>query len=138
MDNRTLRNISVALILTHFIVSAIHGYAHTQAQVALSALGQIYVLVVIILAPLLGCALLYSRWQKTGALLTGLSLAGSFAFGLVNHFLLAGSDNVMEVHGEWHMLFMWTAALLAVLELAGTLTAFWFYTSLSRSLQAKG
>ena len=135
MDNRTLRNISAAIILIHLIISMIHGYAHAQAQVMLSAFGQIYVLVVIILAPLLGCALLYSRWQKTGALLTGLSLAGAFGFGLVYHFLLSGSDNVMEVHGEWHMLFMWTAALVAVLELAGTLTAFWLYSSLSRSLQ---
>ncbi|HKE58086.1 MAG TPA: hypothetical protein VKB46_15340 [Pyrinomonadaceae bacterium] len=136
MDYRNLRNITAAIILVHLIVSMIHGYAHTQALVTLSAVGQIYVIVVIILAPLLGGALLYSRRLKTGALLAALSLAGSFVFGLVYHFLLPGSDNVMEVHGEWHMMFMWTAVMLAVLELVGTLTAFWLYHSLSRSLQA--
>ncbi len=136
MDYRHLRNITVAIILVHLIASLIHGYAHTQAHVTLSPVGQIYVLVVIVLAPLLGFALLYSRQLKTGALVAGLSLAGSFVFGLAYHFLLSGNDNVMEVHGEWHMMFMWTATFLAVLELAGTFTAFWLYNALSRSLQA--
>jgi len=136
MDYRHLRNITAAIILVHLIVSLIHGYAHTQALVTLSAVGQIYVLVVIFLAPLLGFALLYSRRLKTGALLAGLSLAGSFVFGLIYHFLLPGNDNVTAVHGEWHMMFLWTAVLLAVLELVGTLTAFWLYNSLSASLQA--
>jgi hypothetical protein len=133
MNAKTLRNISAALILLHQGISIIHGYAHAQAQVMLSAFGQTYVLVVIILAPLVACALLYTRLKRTGALLTALSLAGSFVFGLIYHFLLPGNDNVAEVHGEWHMTFMWTAVLLAILELAGTILGFWLYNSLGRN-----
>jgi hypothetical protein len=135
MDNKTLRHLSAAIILVHLIVSLIHGYAHVQAHVTLPVFGQIYVLVVILLVPLLAGSLLYSRRQKNGALLTGLSLAGSFLFGVVYHFLLPGADNVTEVHGEFHLVFMWTAVLLAILELAGTLTGFWLYHSLSRAVQ---
>lgn len=136
MNYKTLRNTSAALILVHLVISLIHGYAHVQAQVMLSTFGQTYVLVVILLAPLLACALLYTRQQRTGALLTALSLAGSFVFGLIYHFLLPGNDNVAEVHGEWHMVFMWTAVLLAILELAGTIVGFWLYNSLGRNSQS--
>jgi len=135
MDKETLRNICAALILVHLVISLIHGYAHVQAHVMLSTFGQTYVLVVIFLAPLLACTLLYSRWQRSGALLTALSLAGSFVFGLIYHFLLPGNDNVAEVHGEWHMLFMWTAVLIAILEFAGAAVGFWLYSSTSQSLR---
>ena len=49
-----------------------------------------------------------------------MSMAGALVFGLVNHFFIQGADHVAHVAREWRTLFASTAALLAVLEAAGT------------------
>jgi len=110
---------AVGIILTHLVVSIVHGRAHQGAMVALTTFGYVYVLVVITVAPLVAGALLFSRKQKIGALLLALSMLGSFAFGVWYHFVSAGSDNVAEVHGGWHATFFWTAIVLAILEFLG-------------------
>jgi glucose dehydrogenase len=98
----------------------VHGTAHQGAMVALSVFGNVYVIVVITLAPLVAAALLFTRKQKSGALLLALSMFGSFVFGFWYHFLSSTNDNVTQVHGPWHTRFLWTAIALAAIELAGT------------------
>ena len=118
------RLFALALILIHLIVSTLHGWAHQAAIVNLTTFGYIYVAIVITLAPLVAAGFLIARKQKTGALLLALSMFGSFIFGVWSHFLSNTSDNVMQVHGPWHSTFLWTAILLAVIELAGTVVGF--------------
>src|ERR1044072_5785986 len=72
---------ALALILIHLVISVVHGTAHRGAMVALTAFGNVYVIVVITLAPLVAAALLFTRKQKLGALLLALSILGSFVFG---------------------------------------------------------
>jgi len=90
-------------------------------MVGLTAFGNLYVLVVITIAPLVAGVLLLTRWARQGALLLALSMLGSFVFGVWYHFLSATSDNVMEVHGPWRSSFLWTAIALAIIEFAGML-----------------
>jgi hypothetical protein len=47
-------------------------------------------------------------------------MAASLVFGVVNHFVLAGSDNVANVDATWRPLFAATAALLAMTEAFGS------------------
>ena len=124
---------ALALILIHLVISMVHGTAHQGAMVGLTAFGNIYVVVVITLAPLVAAVLLFTRKQKPGALLLALSMFGSFIFGFWYHFLSSTNDNVTEVHGPWHSRFLWTAIALAAIELAGTFVGLRMYR-LSSSL----
>ena len=131
--SRSVRLLSIALILAHLGISTIHGLAHQGAMVALTTFGYVYVLVVITLAPLVAGALLLSRWAKGGALLLALSMFGSFVFGGWYHFLSATSDHVSAVHGPWRSNFLWTAIALAVVEFVGTALGAWAFRSHGKS-----
>lgn len=90
-------------------------------MVTLNTFGYVYVALVITLAPLVSAVFLFVRKIKIGGLLLALSMFGSFIFGFWYHFLSETSDNVSQVHGPWHSMFLWTAFALAVIELAGTI-----------------
>ena len=112
--------VALALILIHLVVSILHGWAHQGAMVTLTTFGNVYVGVVITLMPVVAAVFLFTRKQKIGSLLLGLSMFGSFVFGFWYHFLSQTNDNVTQVHGSWHSTFLWTAIALAAIELAGT------------------
>jgi hypothetical protein len=112
-----------ALVLTHLGVSMLHGFAHSRASVMLSSASMAFVFAVILIGPVLG--LIVQRWvvPQAGAWIIAATLAGSLAFGLANHFLIAGADHVTHVAGPWRVLFGVTAALLVVTETLGTAAA---------------
>jgi len=112
-----------AIVIVHLVVSVIHGAAHSGARVFLPFAGNLFVYIVILAGPLAGLAL--SRWRpQAGAALVGVTLAGSFAFGLINHFIIPGADHVAHVARDWQSLFATTAVLLAVVEAAGATIGF--------------
>ena len=116
---RTEETWLAALVILHLIVAVVHGVAHTGAHVPLSAAGLAFVIVVIQIGPLAGLAL--TRVQpRGGAAVVAVSMAGALLFGVVNHFVLPGYDNVVQVHAEWRILFSSTAVLLALTEAAST------------------
>ena len=114
------RRTAIAIIIAHLIVSIVHGASHAGAGVGLGLLGQLYVLVVITIAPLVAGFLLYRGSLSIGGWLMMLSMFGALIFGVVNHFLIAGADNVMQVQGPMHSVFMSSAIAIAVIELIGT------------------
>lgn len=101
-----IKFLSLGIILLHVGASAIHGLAHQGAMVALTTFGNVYVIVVITIAPLVAYALLLFSWAKTGALLLALAMLGSLVFGVWYHFLSATNDNVVQVHGPWRSTFL--------------------------------
>jgi len=115
---RTERAALAAIVLIHLIVSFLHGAAHAGAQVFLPFAGTLFVYIVILAGPLAGLALMPWRPQA-GAGLVALTMTGSLLFGLVNHFIIPGSDHVAHVAREWQSMFATSATLLAVLEAAG-------------------
>lgn len=116
---RTERAVLAGIVLIHLILSMIHGSAHAGARVALPVAGTLFVYLVILAGPLVGLALSWWRPQA-GAALVAVTMAGSFVFGVVNHFIIPGSDHVAHVAHDWQPLFASTAALLALVEAAGT------------------
>jgi len=52
-------------------------------------------------------------------------MAGALVFGLINHFIIDGSDHVAHVAAAWRTQFSVTAALLVVLEAAGVAIGIW-------------
>jgi hypothetical protein len=121
MRTTDVRPTATVIILAHLAVVMVHGISHMGAGVTLDLFGNLYVLVVIILAPLVAAILLYKVSLSSGGWLMTLSMAGSLCFGVLYHFLFAGIDNVMEVQGSWHMLFLSSAVAVAVTELIGIL-----------------
>lgn len=105
-------------VLAHFVAAIAHGVTHVGAQVPLSPLAAVFVFGVILAGPLVGLAL--SVWGvRTGSVFVAVTMAGSLAFGVVNHFVLAGSDHVAHVAARWQGLFAITAVLVALTEALG-------------------
>jgi hypothetical protein len=108
-----------AVVIVHLIVSFVHGAAHSGAQVALGPAATMFVYLVILAGPLAGLAVAW-RSPHVGGAIVALAMAGSLLFGLVNHFIFPGTDHVAHVAAAWRPLFASTAALLVVIEAAGT------------------
>ena len=114
----------IAVVLTHLAITSIHGRAHEGAHVPLSFAGTLFVYIVILAGPLVGLGL--SRWRlRAGAWIVATTMAGAFVFGLVNHFLIDGSDHVANVAAQWRSLFGATAVLLLLSEAAGVAIGLW-------------
>jgi len=107
-----------AAVLAHLVISLVHGAAHAQAEVALSRAASLFVFTVILAGPLVGLALAWPA-ERLGTWIVALSMAASFVFGTVNHFIRTSPDHVSQVSAAWRPAFTMTAALLAVTELLG-------------------
>ena len=116
---RRLNGALAAVVLIHLGVSFVHGAAHSGAQVTLGPAGTLFVFIVILAGPLLGLAV-SARLPHIGSSIVAATMAGSLVFGLINHFIIPGTDHVAHVVPAWRTLFASTAALLVVTEAAGT------------------
>ncbi len=114
-----------AIVLLHLGVTVVHGWAHAGAVVPVSTSANIFILTVIVAAPLAGAAILWWLSVSGGAWLLAVSLAASLLFGIVNHFVFASPDHVAHVVAAWRMSFGVTAVLLALTEALGSGLAFW-------------
>jgi hypothetical protein len=122
-----------AVVLTHLVVTFVHGAAHRGAAVGLGPLATIFVLVVIEVAPLAGLALSRIR-PSLGGWIVAASMAGALVFGFVNHFVLISPDHVSHVAPDWRPLFAASAALLVVTEAAGVVAG-WRHAT--RTMEAR-
>lgn len=119
--------LAIAVIVgVHFVVSAWHGLAHVKIPVELSIAKQIYVIVVILIAPIVGTCFLWSqRWRFLAASVVCLSMLGSLLFGLILHYVLEQGDNVTHVpQHPWRADFVISAALIVWTESVASLLAF--------------
>ena len=111
--------IGIALVLLHLVVVTPHSIAHNMLGINMNPWQNIYIMLVILLAPIVAGVLLWRR-PRVGFLLLGISMAGSLVFGAFYHFILPGSDNAMSLHPHpWTFTVQASAVLLAVTELAG-------------------
>jgi hypothetical protein len=118
---------AVVIVCLDLAVNFIHAVAHIGANIWLSFLGNAFVVVVILVAPLVSLFLLYiTQLELLGALLLFLSMLAAFLFGVWNHFLLPGSDNIGNVPpGVWQQPFQVTAVLLTILQAVGIGIGIW-------------
>jgi hypothetical protein len=128
------RNAAIAtvLVVVHHAIAYLHGEAHEHLGVGLATWQWVYVYTVITAAPVVAAVLYWTRWQKAGALVLGVSMVGSFAFGGFYHFIFVSPDNVGHLpEGHAQGMFIATAILLAVSEAATAAFGFWSYAKLS-------
>ena len=111
-------------VLTHLIVTVLHGHAHTRLGVALSNWQQAYVLAVIVVAPLLALAFSFTRYSHAALRLLLASMLGSLIFGACYHYLIISPDHVAHLpSGEARGLFRVTALVLLLTETFGVFVA---------------
>lgn len=105
------------VVLLHLAVSIVHGAGHDKLNIAITGFQRVFVLVVILAAPVLAAILLWTRLRDVGAWLLLVSMAGAFVFGVYYHFIDPSPDNVAMIpSGDWKLPFQITAVLLVVLE----------------------
>ena len=112
------------VVLAHLVVNVLHGQAHTKLAVGLASWQQVYVITVILVAPLVALALSWTRYAKAGAWLLLWSMLGSLIFGIVYHYVIISNDHVAHLPpGEAGGIFRITALLLAITEAVGVAVA---------------
>ena len=108
----------------HLAASLWHGSLHTQLSINLSPTQTLFVFLVILIAPIVGAALVWTRHVSIGLWIFFLSMLGSFLFGVYNHYVMVSPDNINFLPGtnlESHHQFTISAGAIALLELASAL-----------------
>jgi hypothetical protein len=117
-----MKSLATIAVLAHLLVSLVHGYAHNQLGVGLSAWQNSYVLIVITLGPLIALALVWMRRTRVGFALLAISMAGSLIFGGYFHYIGISPDHVSHLPpGDAQGMFRVTAVLLLATELFGAI-----------------
>jgi hypothetical protein len=122
MTHKHLRRFAIFVIAIHFLVSLVHGAAHSHLHLEMKLWENIYILIVITTLPIASGVLIW-RGGQTGFQLLFVSMLGALVFGGYYHFVKVGADNVAS-HGSdrWGQTFLVTAVLLGITEAIGVLT----------------
>jgi hypothetical protein len=108
------------VVLAHGVALALHTAAHLQLEIFLSQIANLYIGVVIIIAPVAAAVLLWTGARSFGAWLLFASMIGSLIFAGYNHFVVDSPDHVANVpSGTWGAVFVVSAVIMAVIEVAG-------------------
>jgi hypothetical protein len=112
------------VVLAHLAVSLLHGRAHRELGVGLTSFQNVYVITVILLAPLVALILSWTRYARAGLLLLFVSMLGSLVFGFCYHYVIVSSDHVAHLPpGDARGAFRMTALLLLITEALGVIAA---------------
>ena len=118
------RLVITGLVAVHLAASLWHGNAHTSLAIDLPPPKTLFVFIVILIAPIVAAALVWTRYISIGFWVLFLSMLASFLFGAYHHYLLVSPDNISHLPAgspERHSQFITSAGGIALLELAGAL-----------------
>jgi hypothetical protein len=116
---------AIAIVVAHLAVNLFHGWAHERLAIEISPAEKVFVVVVILVAPIIAGVLLLLRARRMGAWLLAVSMAGALAFGIYKHFVAAGPDRALSLpYSGWAVVFQVSAVLLVVTEAAGCWAGF--------------
>lgn len=120
-----LCRVATWIVVVHAAVVVVHGLAHRAQRIEMSLAANVFIVLVIVIGPFAALVLLRLGRHRKGALSLAATMAGSFLFGLWNHFLIHGADHIADVQdGFWKLPFQATAWLLLATEGAGCAIAF--------------
>jgi hypothetical protein len=112
------------VVVAHLIVNLLHGQAHTSLGVGLSNWQQVYVIAVILLAPLVALLFIFTRYARAGLWFLFASMLGSLIFGACYHYVIISPDHVAHLPvGDARSMFRVTAMLLLLTEACGVVVA---------------
>lgn len=82
------------IVVIHLLTNFVHGVAHRELHVGLSARGSVCVIIVVLLLSLVSMALVCANQIELGLGLLSISMLASFLFALSHHFLIISPDHV--------------------------------------------
>jgi len=112
------------LFAIHLVATLWHGSAHTTLGITLPPEKNLFVYIVILIAPLVAAVLVWTRYVSIGLWVFTLSMIGALLFGAYHHYVLVSPDNIGHLppgSAEAHARFIDSAAAIALLELASAL-----------------
>ena len=115
------------LVIAHLVTTLWHGDAHSTLGIDLSAAKTLYVLIVILAAPIISAILIWTRFTVFGVGLFAISMAGALVFGVYHHYVLVSPDNIAHLPAglaEAHSQFVKSAAVIAIFELLSAFLGF--------------
>ena len=105
MRARFERFVLLAVALAHLATQLAHGYSHIATDVPITAAQLAYIILVVTVLPLAALAVVFWKDLRSGAWLFAASMAASFVFGYLFHFVLDTVDLHSNVIGEHSDLF---------------------------------
>lgn len=113
----------IGIVLAHFVVVMVHSVSHFALGILPAAVDAGFIIVVFIGGPLILLPVLrVNRLFAVGLLAT--LMGAALAYGFNSHFVASGPDHVsLVVSDPWTAVFVGTAAVLGVLEIASMVLA---------------
>lgn len=115
------RIISTAFVAIHLAALLWHGSAHTLLAIHLPPVKNFFIYTVILLAPIVAAALIWTRYRSIGLWIFFLSMLAAFLFGAYHHYVLVSPDNIHHLpvaSSESQSQFKLSAGAIGMLELA--------------------
>jgi hypothetical protein len=128
MNTSLIKILITIFVIIHLVGSLWHGDAHTILEITLPRIKNAFIIVVIIIGPILGTVLTWTRFALPGCWMVGISMVGSVVFSVYHHYVLISNDNVEHLPAgtpEAHAHFSNSAELIALAALAAALLAFY-------------
>ena len=113
-----------SLVASHLIAAIWHGESHTALSIHLPLVKDLFIYVVVLVMPFIGAILIWTRFALWGMVGLALAMLGALIFGVYHHYILVSPDHVAHLPSgppEAHSHFIWSAALIAILELVSAL-----------------
>ncbi len=128
-----LARVLVGLVALNLAVTIVHAAAHAELQILPAGVDLAFIVAVIVVGPVGAVGLL--RFHRAfGAVLAAVFMGASFAYGVYNHFLVAGPDHVSIVSSEpWTTVFVISGVALGVLEIVTGVVGVFVFRSLART-----
>ncbi len=111
-------------MVIHLAATVWHGDAHTLLAVELPPLKNVFVFVVILIAPIVAAIGIWTRYSALALWIFTLSMLGALLFGAYHHYVMVSPDNIHHLPAgtaEAQAQFISSAAVIALLELAAAL-----------------
>ncbi|HJU57046.1 MAG TPA: hypothetical protein VJ715_20845 [Pyrinomonadaceae bacterium] len=122
-DRSSAVRFALYAVVAHAAVVALHSTAHEILGVKATPAQLVFIVAIIMAAPLVAGLLLWRGKERAGALLLICSMLGALAFGVYYHFVADTADHVSHVArmspAGWAVVFQATALLLALVEALG-------------------
>ena len=128
MEIKSTKVVISVFVLVHLLGNLWHGDAHTILEISLPTYKTAFVVVVILLSPVIGAVLSWTKYSILGCWIVGLSMVGSVVFSVYHHYVMISIDNVEHLPPgtpEAHAHFSNSAAFIALAALAAALFSFY-------------
>ena len=131
-----LDGVFIAVVFAHLGAVLVHTVAHLALQILPAPADTVFILAVILIAPVATLPILrFNRPLASGLL--AVVMAAAFVYGMEGHFLVPGPDSVSIVASDpWTFVFVVSGAVIGALELAAVFVAAVVFSRALRSPSA--